>query len=215
MDKRFAIFDMDGTLVDSMPYWRELAPEYLAGKGILSVPPEILERIRPMTMMEASSLFVRELGLAVAPEEAGAEMSAVMDGHYRRDIPLKPGVREYLDALRSAGVHMCVASATAAPLVEECLTRLGVRDYFDFLLSCESVGAGKNRPDVYHAAAKRLGAAAPGDVAVYEDAYFAIKTAKAAGYHVIAVYDEAASNRWEEVQNLADETIADWEQATR
>lgn len=207
MDKRYAIFDMDGTLVDSMRYWKNLASEYLREKGIAQVPAGLLERIKPMTMSESAELFRREFGLTGDVE---GEMNAMMDGHYRRDIPLKPGVREHLNRLRQRGVKLCVASATAEHLVDACLTRLGVREDFTFVLSCESVGAGKNRPDVFHAAARKL-AAAPGDIAVYEDALYAVRTAKEAGYYVVGVHDPAAN--WAEVSGIADETIENWEEA--
>ena len=213
MDKKYAIFDMDGTLVDSMGYWARLSREYLGSKGVQTIPKEILERIAPMTMGESAALFVREFGLPGTAAEAEAEMNAMMEGHYRRDVPLKPGVRAYLERLREQGVRMCVASSTAEPLMEICLTRLGVRDCFEFLLSCDSVGAGKDRPDVYHAAAERLGGS-PAETAVFEDAPFAAKTAKAAGYYVVAVRDGGDGTRWEKVKAAADEFISDWETAT-
>ena len=174
MDKNFAIFDMDGTLIDSMFFWKNLASEYLESKGIKQIPEDILERIKPMTMSESAALFQREFGLIGDPE---AQMNAMMDAHYRRDIPLKTGVSAYLEALCHKGVSMCVASATAEDLMDACLTRLGVAHYFSFLLSCETIGVGKSRPDVYFEAAKRLGAQ-PEDIAVFEDALYAANTAK-------------------------------------
>lgn len=210
MDKRYAIFDMDGTLVDSMSFWRRLGPDYVARRGAGPVSESLLERVRAMTMAESTALLLREYGLPDRPEDAMAEMTAVMAEHYRRDIQLKPGVKEYLQTLHDRGVSMAVASATAEPLVEACLTRLGVRAYFTALVSCESVGVGKSRPDVYHAAAKRLGAA-PAETAVYEDAWEAAKTAKDAGYYVVAVFDGTAADRWPALQALADESIAGWE----
>lgn len=210
MDKRYAIFDMDGTLVDSMDCWRRLGPDYVARRGAGPVSESMLERVRSMTMAESTALLLREYALPDRPEEAMAEMTAVMAEHYRRDIQLKPGVKAYLQALREAGVSMAVASATAEPLVEACLTRLGVRALFDAIVSCESVGVGKSRPDVYHAAARRLGAA-PGETAVYEDAYEAARTAKDAGYYVVAVYDKTAGARWPALQALADESLESWE----
>ena len=107
---------------------------------------------------------------------------------------------------------MCVASATAEHLMESCLTRLGVRNYFNFLLSCETVGAGKRSPLVYQEAARRLGAV-PGDIAVYEDALYAVQTSKAAGFYVLGIYDDGASGIWETIAKIADEIIINWEEA--
>lgn len=208
MDKRFAIFDMDGTLIDSMKFWKNLALEYLSSKGIKHVPDEILQKIKPMTMSESAALFREVFGLRGDVE---AEMNAMMDEHYRNDIPLKNGVRAYLDMLHRKGVRMCVASATAEQLMESCLSRLGVRDYFMFLLSCETVGAGKTSPLVYHESAKRL-QANPNEIAVYEDALYAIQTAKDAGYYVIGVYDESAAKNWQVIEEIADEVIVNWEE---
>lgn len=204
MDKRYAIFDMDGTLVDSMVYWKNLASEYLRNKGVAEVSAEVLNKIKPMTMTESAALFIQEFQLEGSPEQIADEMNALMDQHYHNDIPLKAGVHEYLDQLHCSGTVMCVASATAEPLMKACLSRLGVAHYFQFLLSCETVGAGKNRPDVYFAAAERLGAG-PEEIAVYEDALYAARTAKDAGFYVVGVYDDSASGHWDELKELADE----------
>lgn len=209
MDKKFAIFDMDGTLIDSMGYWQRLGREYLTGKGVTGDLTDVLERIKPMTMTESAALFAEEFGLVGTPEELAAEMNGIMETHYRADILLKPGVAEYLAALRADGVRLCVASATAPDLVAACLERLGVLDHFEFLLSCEEVGAGKDKPDVYLAAADRLGAQ-PGEAAVYEDALYAAQTAKEAGFYTVGVYDPSGEAHWDEMTALADEIITDW-----
>ena len=202
------IFDMDGTLIDSMGFWKNLATEYLTARGVAEIPQELLERIKPMTMSESAELFRREFGLTGDPE---AEMNAMMEEHYREDIPLKPGVAEYLRKLQRRGVRMCVASATADHLMESCLTRLGVRNVFEFLLSCETVGEGKRSPLVYHVSAGRLGAA-PAETAVYEDALYAVRTAKDAGFCVAGVYDDSAAGNWTAIEKSADEIILNWEE---
>lgn len=204
---------MDGTLVDSMGYWENLGREYLALKGVSGNLDEVLERIVPMTMTESAALFIEEFGIAGTPESVAAEMNEMMDEHYRKDIPLKAGVMEYLEALRKQEVKMCVASATAEHLMAACLERLGVAHNFDFLLSCESVGAGKSRPDVYLRAAEMLGAdvTKPAEIAVYEDAPYAVETARKAGFYVIGIYDESVGRHWNSVQSIAAEAFLSWD----
>ena len=212
MDKQFAIFDMDGTLVDSMNYWKQLGQEYLRSRGVTGNVDHILQRTKPMTMSESAALFLREFGLSGTAEEIRREMNAMMDRHYREDVPLKPGVRAYLDRLKARGVTLCVASATPEPLIRICLERLGVAADFQFLLSCDEVGAGKNSPAVFLEAARRLGAE-PADVAVFEDALYAAETASAAGFYTVGVWDDNSAHHWDRLRAVAQETVRDWKDA--
>lgn len=209
MDKPFAIFDMDGTVVDSMGFWRALFREYLAAKGITKGVEPAVERVKSMTVSQAAALVIREFGLPGTVETVSAEMNAIMADHYRLDIPLKPGVRDYLERLKCRGARLCVASATALPLMEACLSRLGVLEYFAFLLSCEEVGVGKDRPAVYLEAARRLGAR-PEDTAVYEDALYAARTAAGAGFYTVAVRDASEEANWPALRALCAGAVEDW-----
>ena len=216
MNKKYAIFDMDGTLIDSMKYWKNLGREYLSKFGITENLDEIMEKIKPMTMTESAELFRKEFDLPGTKESIAEEMNWMIEEHYRNDIPLKDGVKEYISKLYEMGVSMCVASATEKELMRVCLERLGVLEYFRFLLSCEEVGVGKNRPDVYFEALyrfKKTESLYPEDVAVYEDAAYAIRTATDAGFYTISVYDDSNKVKWEKLKDQSSEAICNWNQA--
>lgn len=206
MARQYAIWDMDGTLVDSMGFWKSLAVDFLKRKGVETIPVDLLKSTRTMTMTESAALFIKAFKLSGTPENVAEEMNGVMERHYREDIELKKGIKKYLMDLHKKGVSMCVASATAENLMKECLKRLDVINLFDFCISCEAVVAGKNRPHIFLEAARRFGAF-PEEVTVYEDAIYAVKTAKVAGFYVVGVYDEHSKRCWNEIKTLADETM--------
>lgn len=210
MKKQFAIFDMDGTLVDSMGYWNRLADEFLARRGFPPLSPELQEESIALTMEGSANLFIRAYGLSETPEQICSEINGLMEGHYRSDVPLKPGAATLLERLSSAGIKMCVASSTAPALLDICLRRLGVRDYFEFLLSCEEVGEGKNRPTVYLEAARRLGGT-PENTVIFEDILVAAQTAKGAGFSLGVIYDVNSDAEQPQLKTLADCYITRWD----
>lgn len=210
MKNTFAIFDMDGTLVDSMGYWNQLADEYLVERHIPPLTPALKEESIALTMLESAQLFIREFGLSGTPEQIAGEINALMEAHYRTDVPLKPGVITCLERMKAAGFQMCVASSTCPELLDICLRRLGVRDYFTFLLSCEEVGVGKNRPDVYLEAARRMGGR-PENTVVFEDILVAAATAKKAGFSLGVIYDVNSAAEQEPLKALADCYFTRWD----
>ena len=210
MKNTFAIFDMDGTLVDSMGYWNQLSDEYLSRHGIPGLSPELKEESIALTMLGSAQLFIREFGLPFTPEQISAEINGLMEEHYRRDVPLKPGAADFLRRLQAAGVKMCIASSTAPYLIDICLNRLGVRDCFQFLLSCEEVGVGKNRPDVYLEAARRLGGT-PKNTVIFEDILVASATAKKAGFTLGVIYDSNSEAEQAQLKALADHYFTRWD----
>ena len=213
MNKQYCIFDMDGTLVDSMGYWERLGIEYLVEQGISEQRAEqAFSEISSMTLVQAVEYLVQALHLPQTGQEMLEGMQLVMEGHYRRDVPLKPGIVEYLDKLKSRGCKLCVATATAEPLAWICLERLGLAPYFEFLISCETIGIGKGSPDIYLMAAERMGAG-PEDTAVFEDALYAATTAKNAGFYTVGVKDAGHRCCWEQLSELADEALESWQQA--
>ncbi len=218
MDKKFCIFDMDGTITDSMGCWRNLGREFLAAKGVTEGVDEVMKKIKPLTLAESAVLFVETFDLPVSPREALVEMAEMMRRHYIEDIPLRPGIEIYLEKLIDCGrVRAGIATATDRELATMCLSRLGVMKYFDFIVSCEDVGKNKNSPDVYFEACRAFGVPDLDirDVAVYEDAYFAGRTAKNEGFYTVAVFEEGRENNWEKFTAIADEAATYWEAAAR
>ena len=212
MNKKYAIFDMDGTLVDSMPKWRGLGWEFLHSRGVTEIPAGVQGNTRHRTMLETAQLFIDTFHLEGTARSVCDEINGMMAQHYCTDVELKEGVIPYLERLKAEGVRMCVASATAKPLLTICLERLDLAKYFEGVFSCMDIGVGKSQPDVYHAAAALMGCK-PEEAAVYEDAVFAGHTAKDAGYYLVAVRDETAADQWDELCGIADEVISDWTKA--
>ena len=209
--KPFAIFDMDGTLVDSMWGWNEIYITFLVAHGATNeAAKEIVAHTAHFTTYESAELFREYLSLDTPAADIAAGLDACMKELYQNVIQEKPGVRAYLERLRNEGVRMCVVSSTPEPLIRICLERLGLMPFFSFILSCETVGKGKEEPDAYFAAATRLGAA-PSDTAVYEDSPTALMTAKRAGFYAVAVYDESSADQWTETSRNADAIISDWQ----
>ncbi|MCI9483700.1 MAG: HAD family phosphatase [Clostridiaceae bacterium] len=207
----YAIFDMDGTLIDSMPAWHRLGEDYLRAKGI--TPPEDLhEQIKAMTMLECGE-YARALGVPGTAAQIAGELTAQIERQYRELIPAREGVKEYLSRCRSAGVRMCVATATDSALANQCLARLGLLGYFEFLVSCEDIGKTKTSPDIYLLAAERLGAC-PSECVVFEDVLYPAETAARAGFPVAGVYDPASGEgNAQSLRAFCGAFIEDWRTA--
>lgn len=210
MEKKFAIFDMDGTLIDSMGYWNTLVDEYLAQRGFPPLSPELREESIALTMDGTAQMCVRAYHMTETPDQIVTEINALMEQHYRTDVPLKPGAAAFLERLRAAGFRMCIASSTNPALIDICLRRLGVRNYFEFLLSCEEVGVGKTQPDVYLEAARRLGGA-PENTVIFEDILVAAQTAKKAGFTLGVIYDVNSDAEQPQLKALADRWFTRWD----
>ncbi|WP_418968969.1 HAD family hydrolase [Alloscardovia omnicolens] len=213
MIKRYMVWDMDGTLIDSMDMWNNLTDEYLESQGIAaSEYVDLGERLETLSLSEGAVLLAERFPHLGQPSEIAGQINDLLAHHYREHLPLKPGVEEALNILSVQKVHMCVASATPQSLIQSCLARLGVLHYFDFILSCESLNTSKREPRIYWEAAHRW-EVNPGEVAVCEDAYHALETAQAAGFYTVAVFDKASSHQWQACVNLADECITDMRSA--
>lgn len=207
MKIKCAIFDFDGTLFDSMYVWDSAGEDYLRSLG-KEPGPNVREDMRTMSLAQCAAYFKREYALPFSEEEIAEGINRTVEKHYFYDVLPKPGATAFLEELRKSGVGMCVATATDRYQVEAALKRCGLDRYFDAVFTCSEVGAGKDRPDIFRAAAAHFGADRQSAV-VFEDALHAVRTARADGFPVAAVYDPSERNQ-EEIRRLADVYIPDY-----
>ena len=184
---RGAIFDVDGTLLDSMFIWDTIGETYLRSIGYQ--PKENLnETFKNMSLHQAARYYQTEYGVTRSIDEIMDGVNAMLERYYRFEVPLKPGVAELLERLRQDGVRLCIATATDRHLVEAALDRCGVLSCFGEIFTCNEVGHGKDEPDIFEAALRFLGTRRE-ETLVFDDALYAVRTAKEAGFPVAAVYD--------------------------
>ena len=199
---QYAIFDVDGTLLDSMFIWEEAVDRTLRHKGI--VPEEgLIDAIMHMSMEEGAAYVKERYRLPESSEEILTGIVAVVEQFYREEAGFKKDVRALLDEFKNRNVKMVVATSGSAELAGAALERLGVRDYFLRIFSCGEIGAGKTQPDIFLKAAETLGST-PAETWVFEDAIHAVRTAKRCGFKVTAIYDESSKKDWEEIRSLGD-----------
>ncbi len=199
---KYKIFDLDGTLLDSMAAWRNLGKDYLLQKGI-NPPDNLNEIIAAMSMIESAAYFQKAFKIDLSAEEIIKEIKMLIENKYKYEFKLKPYVKEYLQKLKDENSVMCIVTATPLKLAKAALERNEIKKYFSFVISCDEVGLGKNKPDIFLLAANRLNAE-PFEIAVYEDADFALITAKEAGFYTIGVYDDYFKNERKDIELIGD-----------
>lgn len=203
------IFDLDGTLLDSMPWWEGLGENYLIARG-KTPEPDIRVHFKRLTLEGSARYMQQTYGLTESVEEIARGIMAGIDNAYRTEIPLKPGVASALEQLASAGVAMCVATASERDVVEAALERLGIAHYFSALFTCGEVGASKTEPLIFEMALAHLGTRREATL-VMEDSLHAIETAHAAGFPTCAIAEPTSADDLPAILKLADFYIESFE----
>ena len=194
-----AIFDFDGTLVDSMFIWDTFGEDYLRTLG--KEPKENLTEVfKTFTLEQAAEYYRKNYGVTLSVEEIVDGVNDMVAEIYRTKVTLKSGVLEFLRDLQSKGVKMCVATVTDRPIVEDVLCNLGIHDFFTEIFTCAEVGYNKETPHIYRVALEALGAKKD-ETVVFEDALHALITAKKDGFKVAAVYDRHERNQTQMKEN--------------
>ncbi len=202
-----AIFDLDGTLIDSMFIWDTFAEDYLKSLGI--EPKENLAEIfKNFTVEQAAEYYRNHYNIELSVEEIADGINNMVAEIYRTKVVLKSGVIDFLKRLQNSGVKMCVATVTDRDIAEAVLKRLNVREYFLEIFTCSEVGYNKETPEIYRQALKHLETEKT-ETVVFEDVLHALKTAKDDGFKVAAVYD-AHESKQEEIKEISDYYIMDF-----
>ena len=206
-----AIFDMDGTLLDSMPIWQGLGAAMMRDLGF--APDAALEaKLKTLSLRDGVAYCKDYYQLAQTVEELVGLVFDKIHEFYCERVQTKPGVEKFLSLLKMEGVWMYVATATDRPLAEAALRHAGIDGYFRGLITTAEVGQGKGESaEIYERAMRRLQSNKK-DTVVFEDAFHAIRTAKAAGFRVAAVYDAAEEENQPAIRQMADYYIRSFEE---
>ena len=189
---RGAVFDVDGTLLDSMFIWNTIGDRYLRSLGI--IPRENLaETFKTFTLEQAAQYYIDHYGVKLSVAEITEGINRMIERFYFEEALLRPGVKDFLKRLQMAGIKMVIATATDRYLVEAALKRCGVLDFFEEIFTCAEYGS-KRKPEIYKSAADFLGTA-PGDTWVFEDAFHGAETAAKAGFQVLGIRDPSEENQ--------------------
>ncbi len=207
------IFDMDGTLLDSLSAWEHASARYLQTRGV-EVTAKMEEYIQQTSLLEGANYLKRELNLSESPEELLAGTLEIVRQRYLTDVTPKAGALQLLRTLQAQGVKISVATASDKELAQRVFEKWGMDAYIDFIITCDEVGAGKLSPVVYETALERLGTERRRTLVV-EDALYALQTAKKAGFLTAGIAEPYQAADQEQVQQTGDFFFISFEDSLR
>lgn len=209
-NKKAIIFDMDGTLMDSMWMWRDIDIEYL-GRFQIALPENLQVEIEGMGFTETAVYFKETFQLPMSIEQIKADWNQMAYEKYAHQVPLKKGAYEFLMDRKKKGMKLGIATSNHIELVRAALRNNRVEEMFDCIRTSCDVAKGKPAPDVYLSAAEGLGVS-PEECLVFEDVPMGVLAGLSAGMRVCAVEDAFAADRREELRALAHYYIRDYEE---
>lgn len=202
---KLSIFDMDGTLLDSMPYWENVGRDYLQSKGMM-VPEDLKQSIETMTLRESAAYIKERFGFKEPVEILLKDMLKNIILAYQFHIPAKFGMKQVVKKEKEAGHPVIVLTSSDKDCAAAALKRTGLYHFFDQIYTADELGMRKDSPEIFCALCETYGVTTE-ETHCFEDAFYAVKAAKEAGCYVTAVYDPSMEEWWEEIKQLSDEQI--------
>ncbi len=202
------IFDMDGTIIDSMTMWKRMGYDYVISKGI-NPHTDILLDMHDLNMVESLEYLKNNYFSSQNTDDIYKELMDMIRKNYQM-VDFKPGAKEFIIDCYNKGIKMFIATATKRDLAIEVLDRLDISKYFLGVITVGEIKVGKKHPDIYHYSLDKLGLKQE-EVLVFEDNHHAIKTAHDAGYKVYAVYEETQKMYLDKIKESAEKVINDYQ----
>ena len=203
MDFQCAIFDLDGTLINSTGVWNKVDEDFFNRRNVI-MPPEFPQVIKTHTLMSGAVYIKDRLSLPESPEDIVKEWHDAAVYAYHNDVRIKPYVKELLKLLKNSyGYKIGLATSNSHELYDQCLINNGIYDYFDSFTQSDEVERLKGFPDIYEKSAERMGVPKE-ECIVFEDVYQAVKGARMGNFFTVAVEDSASADDREEIIKIAD-----------
>ena len=203
MDFQCAIFDLDGTLINSTGVWNKVDEDFFNRRNVI-MPPEFPQVIKTHTLMSGAVYIKDRLSLPESPEDIVKEWHDAAVYAYHNDVRVKPYVKELLKLLKNSyGYKIGLATSNTHELYDQCLINNGIYDYFDSFTQSDEVERLKGFPDIYEKSAERMGVPKE-ECIVFEDVYQAVKGARMGNFFTVAVADSASVDDREEIIKIAD-----------
>ena len=203
MDFQCAIFDLDGTLINSTGVWNNVDEDFFNRRNVI-MPPEFPQVIKTHTLMSGAVYIKDRLSLPESPEDIVKEWHDAAVYAYHNDVRIKPYVKELLKLLKNSyGYKIGLATSNTHELYDQCLINNGIYDYFDSFTQSDEVERLKGFPDIYEKSAERMGVPKE-ECIVFEDVYQAVKGARMGNFFTVAVEDSASADDREEIIKIAD-----------
>ena len=205
-----AVFDLDGTLLDSSWVWEKVDEKFLGDRGF-QVPDDYVDEISPLGDERVAVYTIERFGLNEDKDDIVREWIEMAKKEYATEVVCKPYAKEFLEELQKLNIKMAVATSSDRELFMKTLEREGILKYFQKIVTVDEVERGKGYPDIYEEAARRI-KVNPHKCLVFEDILAGVTGASLGEFNVVAVFDEKSKHNWEKIKSISKYSINDYKE---